>query len=103
MLRTEACSGTIDDLAHVITTDMMADCLTKTSAKPDYLMKAVATGVLPNVDKHPPFRDLLMNKHKAYLSLARWVVHNLDRAHDIVTFLAIPIYEEIHAYLAGKL
>ena len=43
----------------------MADCLTEASAKPDYLLKAVNIGFLPNVDKHPPFRELMKNKHRA--------------------------------------
>ena len=35
MLRKEASSGMIDDLAHVRTAHCLADCLTKSSAKPD--------------------------------------------------------------------
>ena len=64
-LRTEACSGSIHDLAHVVSADCMSDCLTKNSARPDALIKAVRTGLLPNCDKHPPFRSLLENRHKA--------------------------------------
>ena len=66
MLRTESCSGAIDDLAHVRTEVCLADCLTKNSAKPDVLIKAVETGILPGVDVHPPFRDTL--KHKAFVT-----------------------------------
>ena len=51
-LRHESCSGSIDDLAHVVSADCMSDCLTKASAKPDALIKAVNTGCLPNIDKH---------------------------------------------------
>jgi hypothetical protein len=47
MLRKEACSGGIDDLAHVRTAHCLSDCLTKHSAKPGELIKAVETGVLP--------------------------------------------------------
>ena len=65
MLRKEANSGRIADLAHVSTHDCLSDCLTKHSAKPDNLVKAVETGILPNVDSHPPFRT--MTEHKAYL------------------------------------
>ena len=65
MLRKETCSGGIDDLAHVRSEDCLSDCLTKHSARPDNLIKAVETAVLPNVDVHPSFRSLL--KHKAYL------------------------------------
>jgi hypothetical protein len=64
MLRKEACSGAIDDLAHVRTEFCLADCLTKHSAKRDVLVKAVETGVLPQVDVHPLFRTTL--QHKAY-------------------------------------
>ena len=70
-LRTEACSGSIHDLAHVVSGDCMSDCLTKHSAKPDALIKAVRTGLLPNCDKHQPFRSLLENRRKAYLSDCR--------------------------------
>ena len=53
-LRTEVLSGDIDDLAHVVSIDMLADCLTKSSAKPDALIQCIAKGALPNCDKHPP-------------------------------------------------
>ena len=35
MLRTEAFSGQIEDLAHVVSVDCLSDCLTKASATPD--------------------------------------------------------------------
>ena len=35
MLRKEACSGNIHDLAHIPTQNCLADCLTKASAKAD--------------------------------------------------------------------
>ncbi len=76
-LRHEACSGSIDDLAHVVSIDCMADCLTKSSAKADPLITAVETGYLPNVDKHPPFRKLMKDRHKAYMALAEWIVRNI--------------------------
>ena len=66
MLRNEACSGAIDDLAHIRTEFCLSDCLTKHSAKPDNLIQAVQTGQLPEVDKHPSFRSLI--QHRAYLS-----------------------------------
>ena len=107
-LRTEACSGSIDDLAHVVSEDCLADCLTKSSAKPQALMKAVDTGVLPNVDKHPPFRELMKNKHKAYSvvteciddPLVAWIVKNIDYAHEVLTFMAVPVRIRIEQYLA---
>ena len=109
-LRHESCSGSIDDLAHVVSEDCLADCLTKTSAKATAIVKAVDTGVLPNVDKHPPFRELLKNKHKAYSncpdrdddssqSLIAWLVHNIPDAANVVTFLAIPVRQRIEQYL----
>ena len=65
MLRKESCSGQIDDLAHVSLADCLSDCWrTKSSAKSDAWYKSVSTGILPNLDMHPPFRSLL--KHKAY-------------------------------------
>ena len=107
-LRQESCSGSIDDLAHVISEDCMADCLTKASAKATALLKAVNTGVLPNVDKHPSFRELMQYKHKAYStslrkaeeeemdsevpsSLIAWLVRNISNASDVLTFMDIPV------------
>ena len=65
MLRKEACSGSIADLAHVVTADCLADCLTKASANSLNLRTAVLTGVIQNIDCHKPFRELV--KQKAYL------------------------------------
>ena len=87
LLRTEACSGRIDDLAHVVSHDCLADTLTKASAKPDVLIKAVDTGILPNVDKHPPFREIMANKHKAFSVLGSWTVS--------YTHLTLPTNREV--------
>ena len=65
MLRKGACSGSIADLAHVVTADCLADCLTKASANSLNLRTAVLTGVIQNIDCHKPFRELV--KQKAYL------------------------------------
>ena len=111
-LRHEACSGSIDDLAHVVSEDCLSDCLTKASAKPQALVKTVDTGVLPNVDKHPPFRELMKNKHKAYTSirdnafectdeLVSWIVSNLDHADEVLTFFAVPVRLRIEQYLVS--
>ena len=62
MRRKEAWSGSIADLAHIATEHCLSDCLTKASAKADELIKAVTTGVLPECDKHPPFREKLQHK-----------------------------------------
>ena len=105
-LRTEACSGSIDDLAHVVSGDCLSDCLTKSSAKPDALIKAVNTGWLPNVDKHPSFRELMRNKHKAYVfygtessDLISWITRNLEDACDIHAFMNIPVRLRIEQFL----
>ncbi len=54
MLRKESCSGSIEDLAHVRTEFCLSDVLTKGTVKPEALVQAVETGVLPSVDVHPP-------------------------------------------------
>ena len=109
-LRFESCSGSIDDLAHVVTTEMMADCLTKESIKPDALVRAVRTGVLKNVDSQPSFRELIKDKHKAFSGiqhyhLAEWCLRNLGNTRkandsysplDIETFLGVDISHEIN-------
>ena len=41
MLRKEACSGSIHDLAHIPTQNCLSDCLTKASAKAENLITAV--------------------------------------------------------------
>ena len=87
MLRKEANSGRIADLAHVSTHDCLSDCLTKHSAKPDNLIKAVETGILPNVDAHPPFRTL--TEHKAYLS--QWLNTHIFCEEPISSFFSEPI------------
>ena len=50
----------------------LLDCLTKNSAKPDKLIKALEAGVLTQVDKHPPFRPML--QHRTYA--ATWLQAN---------------------------
>ncbi len=92
MLQKEACSGAIDDLAHVKTQDCLADCLTKIPAKPDALIQAVQSGNLPNVDVHPSFRSLM--RHKAFL--ASWLTSHLDHAMDICTFLGHDIRDSVY-------
>ena len=47
MLRKEACSGSIHDLAHIPYKNCLADCFTKASTKADNLITAVQTGKLP--------------------------------------------------------
>jgi len=64
MLRKEACSGEMEDLGHVRTEHCLSDCLTKQGVKPDALIRAVETGILPEVDTNPMFRSKL--QHRAY-------------------------------------
>ena len=99
-LRHEACSGSIDDLAHVVSKDCLADCLTKASADNKPLIQSVETGILPNVDKHPPFRELMAGRHKAYMSIAEWIVWNIPSAGEVYTFLGEPVYRQVQQCLA---
>ena len=100
-LRSEACSGAIDDLGHVTTDVQMADCLTKD--KPilmQTLMKTVLTGVIPKADQHPPFREMMKKKHKAYLGT--WITRHIKNASEVVYFLMVPIREQIQEVLYGS-
>jgi len=89
MLRRESCSGNIDDLSHVRTEHCLSDCLTKHSAKPDNLLTAVETGVLPAVDTHPNFRELL--NHKAFT--LSWVAEHIHTELPILTFFALQLFD----------
>ena len=80
MLRKESNSGRID-LAHVVTADCLSDCLTKHSAKPDNLIKAVESGILPCVDSRPPFRTVL--EPKAYLS--SWTFEHISQPQYVIS------------------
>ena len=95
LLRHEAQSGQIDDLAHVVTEDMLADCLTKSSIKPDNLVKAVTTGKLLNADKQPNFRELMADRHKAYYALASWLCRNISKAISVISFLGYDLHYHI--------
>ena len=100
MLRTETCSGSIHDLAHVVSELCLADCLTKNSAKSDAVIKAVNTGILSSVDKHPPFREMMKDKHKAYL-LCAWIVYNIPAADQVRCFLGESVQPDIALYLCS--
>ena len=91
MLRKESNSGSLDDLAHVSSKYCLADALTKHSAQPDELIKALETGNLPETDIHPPFRELL--QHKAFT--VRWIIDNLKNAATAVAFLGLDISSEL--------
>ena len=64
MLRKEACSGETEDLGHTRTEHCLSVCLFKQGVKPDALIRAVETGILPEVDINPMFRSQL--QHRAY-------------------------------------
>ena len=50
---------------------------------------------------------MIKDKHKAYEveddldPLVTWLVHNLDHADEILTFLAIPVQQRIYTYLTS--
>jgi len=98
-IRTEACSGDIDDLAHVPTADMLADPMTKSTIKADALIKAVNTSYLPGADKQPLFRDMMRGKHRAYL--AAWITDTLESSYCTEVFLGLPVWEPIETYCAA--
>ena len=94
MLRKESNSGQMHDLARVRSEYCLADCLTKSSAKADELIKAVLTGVLPNADVHPPFRTVLQNK----AFLVEWFSYNTTLGPTVLTFLAEDISAEVYSF-----
>ena len=98
-LRHEALSGAISDLAHVVSSDMLADCLTKNSAKPDALLRTIESGRILNVDKHPPFRELMKSKHKAYFGLAQWIAANIRHPEEVHSFLGIHVADVMAVFL----
>lgn len=49
-LRTEACSGTIQDIAHKRAACCLADSLTKASVSPEELIQTVETAVIAAAD-----------------------------------------------------
>ena len=91
MLRKESGTGNIEDLAHVKSEFCLSDALTKHSAKPDELIRAVESGRLQQVDVHPPFRSLL--KHKAYL--AAWIVRFVKEPLKVVSFFGEAVQEQV--------
>ena len=97
MLRKEAQTGSIDDLAHIRKEHCLSDCLTK-NMKPTNLVQAVQQGILPSVDMHPPFRTLI--SHKAYL--VEWMIKNLDQARDISWFLGENVQDCVNAWLTKE-
>ena len=99
-LRHETCSGAIQDLGHVSTLDCLSDCLTK-EMKATTLIKMVSTGIIQNCDLHPPFREMMKQKHKAYL--AAWIIRNVSEPREVTYFMMEPIRAEINHVLATGL
>ena len=92
MLRHESNTGQLDDPSHIASEYCLADPLTKSSAKPDQIVKTIETGGMENVDVHPPFRSLL--KHKAFLS--QWVADHMHEARHGLAFMNEDISIEMH-------
>ena len=93
MLRHESKSGQLDDLSHIASEYCLADPLTKSSTKPDQPVKSIDTGVLENVDVHPPFRSSL--KQKAFLS--QWVADYMQDARQALTFMTEDISQDMQS------
>ena len=90
VLRKEACSGSIHDLAHIPNQNCWGDCLTKASAKPDNLITAVQTGILLDVDTHPGFGTLV--EHKTLLSTwCRTFLHTREKEVFCLSTLKISL------------
>ena len=92
MLRHASNSGQLDDLSHIASEYCLADPLTKSSAKPDQLVKTIETGTMENVDVRPPFRSLL--KHKAFLG--QWVAEHMHSARNALAILNEDISTDMH-------
>ena len=91
MLRNEACSVSIHDLAHIPTQNFLADCLTRVSAKADNLVTAVKTGRLLEVDIRPDFRTPLI-EHKALLcTWCRTFMHTREKELFFLNALKISL------------
>ena len=101
VLRKEACSESIHDLAYIPTQNCLADCLTKASAKAENLSTAMKTGRLSDVDIHHNFRTIM--EHKAFLSTwCKTFMHTRERnvlflnALKISLFFSHQFYEKNH-------
>ena len=90
LLRKEAFSGSIHDLAHIPTKICLLDCFAKASAKADNLITAVQTGKLLNVDIHLDFRTLM--EHIAFLStLCKTFLHTREKDVFFLSTLKISL------------
>ena len=62
------------------------------------LIKAIESGVLPNVDKHPPFRELMRTRHKAFActqELVEWCYLNLGSMTFAIHFMLEPVADMV--------
>eukprot|EP00973_Karenia_brevis_P080486 11166381-Karenia_brevis.AAC.1 len=100
VLRAESNSGSMDDLAHVASANGLGGPLTRVSANADILIKAVMTGVLSRVDQNPSFRELMKDKHRAYMILADWCVQSMTMPAEIVTCLGLYIQPQVQHCLS---
>jgi len=103
MMRHDACTGQIDDLAHVASADMMADTLTKSKCENfKHLKETILTGWIPNCDAQPLFRELIAKHHKAFL--VQWLLGSVDLEldkKDYHYFAGIDIAEDMCYYLSN--
>ena len=83
MLRKDACSGSIHDLAHISIQNCLADCWPKSSAKANNLITTVKKKSLLEVDVHPNFRTFM--ERKAFLFT--WCRTFLHTRENVVFFL----------------
>ena len=72
-------------------------------------MKAVDTGTLPNVDKNPPFREMMKHKHKAYWTdadyrqedrLNSWMTYHLKHITRVETLLGFEVKKSLALFLS---
>ena len=103
MLSYEACTGSMQDLAHVASADMMADALTKSRCGNfSHLKASIDIGVIPNTDAQPNFRESIQTHHKAFLSEFACKFINFDIDYDrVYSFLGIYIEQEMCTYLSS--
>ena len=93
MLRKEACSRGIHDLAHIPTNNFLADCVTEASANADTLITAMKTVKLVDVDKHPDFITLM--EHTAFLSTwCRTLMHTREKFLNTLKIPLAPTSQE---------
>ena len=63
------------------------------------MIKAIETSILLNIDKHQPFIEMLAHKHKAYMTIADWVMWNIFAANEVTSFLGVCIEPFMHKRL----